>query len=109
MSNFIPIARTNDIPSGERKRIEVNGKRITLFNINGEYYAINDTCPHKGTAPLIRGTLDGVGIKCPNHGYRFDLKTGECNVDPIFNANTYPVKVKDGNILLDLEGTTGIS
>ena len=108
MSNFTPIARTNDIPSGERKRIEVNGKRITLFNINGEYYAINDTCPHKGTAPLIRGTLDGVGIKCPNHGYRFDLKTGECNVAPTFNANTYPVKVKDGNILLDLEGTTKI-
>ena len=108
MSNFIPIARANDIPSGERKRIEVNGKRITLFNIDGKYYAINDTCPHKGTAPLIRGTLDGVGIKCPNHGYRFDLKTGECNVDPAFNANTYPVKVKDGNILLDLEGTTKI-
>jgi nitrite reductase/ring-hydroxylating ferredoxin subunit len=109
MSNFIPIALTDDIPSGERKRIEVNGKRITLFNINGEYYAINDTCPHKGTAPLVRGTLDGVGIKCPNHGYRFDLKTGKCNVDPTFNANTYPVKVRDGNILLDLEGTTGIS
>jgi nitrite reductase/ring-hydroxylating ferredoxin subunit len=109
MKNFTPIARTNDIPLGKRKRIEVKGKRITLFNINGEYYAINDTCPHKGTAPLIRGTLDGVGIKCPNHGYRFDLKTGECNIDPAFNTNTYPVKVKDGNILLDLEGTTKIS
>jgi nitrite reductase (NADH) small subunit len=50
-----------------------------------------------------------VGIRCPNHGYRFDLKTGECNVDPAFNANTYPIRIKDGNILLDLEGTTGIS
>ena len=107
MSNFIPIARANDIPSGERKRIDVNGQRITLFNIDGEYYAINDTCPHKGTAPLIRGTRDGVDIKCPNHGYRFDLKTGECNIDPAFNAKVYPIKVKDGNILLDLKGTTG--
>jgi|TARA_Y100000294_G_scaffold161822_1_gene166512 nitrite reductase/ring-hydroxylating ferredoxin subunit len=107
MSNFIPIARTNDIPPGERKRIEVNGKRITLFNIDGKYYAINDTCPHKGTAPLIRGTLDGVNIKCPNHGYRFNLKTGECNIDPAFNASIYSVKVEDSYILLDPEGTTG--
>ena len=107
MSNFIPIARTNDIPPGERKRTEVNGKRITLFNIDGEYYAINDTCPHKGTTPLIRGTLDGVGIKCPSHGYRFDLKTGECNITPKFNAIIYPVKVEGGNILLDFKGATG--
>ena len=107
MNNFIFIARTTEIPLGERKRIEVNGLRISLFNIDGEYYAINDTCPHKGTAPLIRGTLDGVGIKCPNHGYRFDLKTGECNIDPAFNADTYSVKVEDGNILLDIKSTTG--
>ncbi|MCH8156715.1 MAG: non-heme iron oxygenase ferredoxin subunit [Nitrospinae bacterium] len=107
MNNFTPVAREEDIPQGNRKRIEVDGKRISIFNIDGEYYAIYDTCPHKGTAPLIRGTLDGVGIKCPNHGYRFDLKTGACNIDPAFNAKVYPLKIKDGNILLDLENPAG--
>ena len=65
MSNYTTVAETKEIPSGERKRVEINGRRISIFNINNAYYAINDTCPHKGTAPLIRGELDGLGIKCP--------------------------------------------
>lgn len=103
MMNFTPVARVDDIPPGSRKRVEVGDKRVSIFNIEGEYFAIYDTCPHKGTAPLIRGTLDGTGIKCPNHGYRFDLKTGQCNVDPAFNARVYPVKIENGNILVDMD------
>lgn len=102
MSKLTPVARTEEIPVGERKRIEVNGQRISIFNIDGNYYAIIDTCPHKKTAPLIRGTLDGVAIKCPNHGYRFDLKTGECNISPDFNAKVFPVRVEDDEIFLEL-------
>ncbi|MDP6032184.1 MAG: nitrite reductase (NAD(P)H) small subunit, partial [Alphaproteobacteria bacterium] len=70
--------------------------------IAGEYYAIHDTCPHKKTAPLIRGTLDGIAIKCPNHGYRFDLKTGECNISSDFNAKIFQIKVEGGEIFLDM-------
>ena len=103
MSNYTTVARTKEIPIGERKRIEINGQRISIFNIASEYFAICDTCPHKGTAPLIRGKLDGLGIKCPNHGYRFDLKTGECNIDPTFNTKVFPVKVRGDKILLDLD------
>ena len=62
MSNYTTIAETEEIPSGERKRIEIDGQRISIFNIDNTYYAINDTCPHKRTAPLIRGKLDGIGI-----------------------------------------------
>jgi len=103
MSNYTMVALTEEIPKGERKRVEVKGQRISIFNIGGEYFAIYDTCPHKGTAPLIRGKLDGMAIKCPNHGYRFDLKTGECNIDPAFNTRVFPIKVAGNKILLELE------
>ncbi len=100
---YTAVAKTGDIPSGERKRVEVNGDRVTIFNIDNRYYAILDTCPHKKTAPLVRGTLDGLCIKCPNHGYGFDLKTGECNIDPVFNTRVFPVKVEGEDILIAME------
>ena len=103
MNNYTTVARTEDIPKGKRKRIEVKGQRISIFNIDNEYFAIYDTCPHKGTAPLIRGTLDGIAIKCPNHGYRFDLKTGRCNIDSALNTKVFPIKVENGKILLYLD------
>ena len=103
MNDYTKVALTEDITKGKRKRIEIKGRRISIFNIGGEYYAIYDTCPHKGTAPLIKGTLDGVGIKCPNHGYRFDLKTGECNIHPEFNTRIFPIKVEGDEILLNVD------
>ena len=100
MTEYFQVAKASDIPSGERKRIELNGERISIFNIDGEFFAIYDQCPHKKTTPLIRGTLNGIGVKCPNHGYRFDLKTGECDRGERFNTRVYLVKVVDGDILV---------
>ncbi len=98
MEGYVAVAKTEEVPKDGRKRFEVEGKRITVFNIDDEYFAILDTCPHKKTAPLLRGRLDGTAVHCPNHGYRFDLKTGECNVSPDFNTSVFPVKV-DGEII----------
>ena len=100
MTQYFQVAKTNDIPSGKRKRVELNGERISIFNIGGEFFAIYDQCPHKKTAPLIRGTLNGVGVKCPNHGYRFDLKTGECDRGERFNTRVFPIKIIEDNILI---------
>lgn len=103
MEIYTKVAKTGDIPTGSRKRIEVGEQKITIFNIEDRFYAIHDTCPHKKTAPLVRGTLDGIGIKCPNHGYRFDLQTGECNVSPDYNARVFPLKVEGEDISILLE------
>ncbi len=100
MDSYVPVAKVGDIPAGDRKRVEFAGQRVTIFNIDDRYYAILDTCPHKKTAPLLRGTLDGLGIKCPNHGYRFDLRTGECNVSSDFNTRVYSLRVEGDNICL---------
>jgi nitrite reductase/ring-hydroxylating ferredoxin subunit len=103
MSELIPVAQVEEIPRDARKRVEVDGKKISIFNIEGEYYAIFDTCPHKKTAPLIRGSLDGLGIKCPNHGYRFDLKTGDCNIDPALKTQVFPVVVQGDDICVRMD------
>lgn len=102
MTEFIQVAKTSEIPPGERKRIELNGERVSIFNIDGEFFAIYDVCPHKNTAPLIRGTLDGIGIKCPNHGYRFDLKTGKCNKGERWDTVVFPIKIDGDKILLGI-------
>ncbi|MEK9629058.1 MAG: Rieske (2Fe-2S) protein [Nitrospinota bacterium] len=100
MTEFTQIAKLIDIPPGGRKRVEFNGERVSIFNIQGELFAIFDTCPHKKTAPLIRGTLSGNGVKCPNHGYLFDLKTGKCDRGERWNTRVFPLKVEGENILL---------
>ena len=100
MTEFTEVANLEDVPPGERKRVEVNDALISLFNIDGELFAIYDRCPHKKTAPLVRGTLKGLGIKCPNHGYCFDLKTGECDRGTEWNTRTYQVKTDNGKILV---------
>jgi len=106
-ARFVTVASVEEIPEGGRLRVVVEGKKISLFHTGGAYYAIYDTCPHKKTAPLIRGTLDGAGIKCANHGFRFDLKTGACNVSPELATRVYPVRVSEGKIQLGLAEEVG--
>jgi nitrite reductase/ring-hydroxylating ferredoxin subunit len=100
MTEFIEVAGLREISPGERKRVEVRGELITLFNLDGELFAIYDRCPHKKNAPLLRGVLNGVGVKCPNHGYRFDLKTGKCDQGEEWNTRVYQVKIEKGKILV---------
>jgi nitrite reductase/ring-hydroxylating ferredoxin subunit len=102
MTEFIEVADIGEIPPGETKRVEVRGELITLFNLDGELFAIYDRCPHKKTVPLLRGILNGVGVgvKCPNHGYRFNLKTGKCDRGEEWNTWVYQVKVENEKILV---------
>ena len=100
MTGFTEVADVNEIPPGERKRVEVENQLVTLFNLDGELFAINDKCPHKKTAPLVRGTLNGLGIKCPNPGFRFDLKTGKCDRGAEWDTQVYQIKIDNGKILV---------
>ena len=100
MAEFTEVADLWEVPPGERKRVKVNDELITIFNLNGELFAIFDRCPHKKTAPLVRGTLNGMGIKCPNHGFRFDLKTGECDRGEEWNTRVYQIKIENNKILI---------
>ncbi len=75
MSPFVKVATRNELPPGGRKLVEIDGRAIAVFNLDGAFYAIDDVCTHDG-GPLAEGELIGSEIQCPRHGARFDIRTG---------------------------------
>jgi len=75
MAGYVKVANTGDLSPGNGKMVEVNGKKIALFNVDGSFYAIDDTCTHRG-GPLSEGLLDGKQVACPWHGGVFDVTSG---------------------------------
>jgi nitrite reductase (NADH) small subunit len=69
MAGFVKVAKTDEIVPGQGKMIEVGGKKIALFNVEGSLHAIDDTCTHRG-GPLSEGSLEGNQVTCPLHGAR---------------------------------------
>jgi len=76
MAGFVKAAKTGDVALGSAKMVEVSGKKIAIFNVDGKYYAIDNTCTHRG-GPLAEGALEGKEVTCPWHGAVFDVTTGE--------------------------------
>ncbi|MCZ6691458.1 MAG: nitrite reductase (NAD(P)H) small subunit [Planctomycetota bacterium] len=99
--NFVPVARVGDIESGKGKLVKVDAREIALFFIDGEYLAIKNFCPHEADA-LWRGRVEEGAVICPNHGWRFELKTGKCTSLGDRDVRTYPVKVEGDRILVGI-------
>lgn len=101
MTNYVKVARTDEIAPGTKKTVEVDGIEVVIVNLNGEFYAIEDVCTHDG-GPLGEGELEGCQIICPRHGARFDVRTGQALTLPAFEpAPTYEVKIEDGDVLVE--------
>jgi 3-phenylpropionate/trans-cinnamate dioxygenase ferredoxin subunit len=75
MAPFVKVATRSELPPGGRKLVEIDGRAIALFNLDGAIHAIDDVCTHDG-GPLAEGELVGCEIQCPRHGARFDIRTG---------------------------------
>ena len=75
MADFHSVARVGEIPEGEGRCFEVAGRMIAVFLVAGKYTAIYDTCPHMG-ASLAAGYVEGGGVTCPWHAWRFCVSTG---------------------------------
>ena len=76
MAGFVKVAKTDEVAPGQGKMVEVSSKKIALFNVEGSFYAIDDTCTHRG-GPLSEGVLEGDQVTCPWHGATYDVTTGE--------------------------------
>ena len=98
---WIAAGRASQIPPGAAREIEVQGRVIAVFNVNGTFYAIDGTCPHRG-GPLGEGTLDGTIVTCPWHAWQFDVTTGRCQHNPS-RVQTFEVKVEDDQVLVRVE------
>ena len=100
MSGFVTACPRNDIAPGTGKTLTVGGKEIALFNVDGNFYAIDNTCPHRG-GPLGEGELEGCAVTCPWHAWTFDLKTGESLTDDL-KVTCYETKVEGETVLVAL-------
>jgi nitrite reductase (NADH) small subunit len=93
---WVPVARLEQLDARGRTVVRAEGVEIALLTVDGRIFAIQSRCPHR-EGPLVRGLLEpGPAIRCPMHGWRFDLVTGES--DRPGRATVYPVRVDDGQI-----------
>ena len=102
MPNFVRVASISDLKPGENKIVFIEDEEIALFNIGGEFFAISNSCPHRG-GPLGEGSLDGDIITCPLHGWRFNVKSGVNEVMPNVKVPCYQVKVEGNDILVSID------
>lgn len=116
------VATVDEIPPGERKIVEVAGRSVGVFNIDGEFFALRNQCPHQG-GPLCQGPLSGLAkaqtpdeltyirrgeiLRCPWHQWEFDVKTGQSWVDPAkIRVKSYEAKTESGSTLLSDSDTS---
>ncbi|MGO9266050.1 MAG: Rieske (2Fe-2S) protein [Candidatus Binataceae bacterium] len=101
MPDFVEAARADQIAPGTGTPIKVADKEIAVFNVDGDLYAIGDSCPHAG-ASLGSGKLSGKIVTCRAHCLRYDVTTGQVTTGG-FGVASYPVKVVDGKVLIAID------
>ena len=102
MAEYLKVAKASDLLPGDAKLVEVEGKKIALFNVEGSFYAIDDTCSHRG-GPLSEGMLEGTKVSCPWHGAAFDVTNGAELSPPAPNAVAhYNVRVEGADIEVEV-------
>ena len=100
MAEFVKAVRAADLAPGTGTVVELNGVKIAVFNVDGAFYAMNDTCTH-ASGPLSEGELDGTVVTCPWHGATFDIKTGAVLGPPASDGvRSYEVKTEGEDVLV---------
>ncbi len=98
----IKVACVSDVPLGTGVMVIVEDELVALFNIDGQFYAIEDACPHQG-APLSEGMVTGCVTVCPWHGAEFDVTNGKLLSGPgVRDVKTYVVKVDHGDVFVEV-------
>lgn len=98
MSDWITVARAGELAPGSHRVVDVDGAAVVVFNLGGQYFAIEDVCTHDG-GQLTGGTIEGEEIVCPRHGARFSIRTGEALTAPAYEpVAKFPVRVENGMI-----------
>jgi naphthalene 1,2-dioxygenase system ferredoxin subunit len=102
MTQWLDVAARDDIPDDDVIGVDLAGKSLALYGVDGEVYATDNICTH-GHARLCDGFLEGHEIECPLHQGRFDIRSGKAMCAPLTqDVKTYPIKVEDGRVLVEL-------
>lgn len=98
MTDWVSVARVEELKVGTHRTVEIDGAQIVTFNLEGKYYAIEDICTHDGGC-LSGGEVEGDQIICPRHGARFCIRTGAALTAPAYEPTaTFPVRIENGEI-----------
>jgi 3-phenylpropionate/trans-cinnamate dioxygenase ferredoxin component len=101
MAQFVKVSSLSELPSGSGKTVEISGKSIALFNVNGTVYATDNTCLHQG-GPLGEGMLEGDVVTCPWHMWQYNVRTGENLEDSLLKVETYPVRISGDDVEVEI-------
>ena len=95
-AQLLPAGAAADMPAGGRKLVfQPSGETILLLNVDGHYYALENSCPHAG-ASLANGSCAGHVLTCPAHGLKFDIRNGQCTVSSSMKVPRFEVPCTDG-------------
>ena len=101
MADFVRAVKVGDLSPGSAKVIEVAGKTLALCNVDGRFYALDNTCLHRG-GPIGEGTLDGTTVTCPWHGWQYDVTTGQATMNPNAKLPCHETKVEGDDVLVSI-------
>jgi len=96
VSHWVTVAKLGELAPGAHRVVDVDGARVVVFNLGGEYHAIEDVCTHDG-GQLTGGVIEGDEVVCPRHGARFSIRTGAALTAPAYEpVAKFPVRVENG-------------
>ena len=98
---FYPVCRVDELAEGEARMVQAANKLIAVFCHEGQYFAIDDTCPHMGDS-LSRGYVEKGIVTCPWHAWRFRLSDGAWADNPRIKIGSYPIRILDGEIQVEV-------
>ena len=99
---WVRVASVDELPPGSCGEYVAGERIVALFNVDGKFHALDGICPHQG-GPLGKGELTGCVVTCPWHGFQFDVTTGQHQTSKSLVHPTFPVKVENGEVLIDVE------
>jgi nitrite reductase (NADH) small subunit len=98
---FVQAAKIAEIPAGTIRELQLAGKAVAIANVAGKFYAINNTCLHRG-GPLGQGSLQDRVVTCPWHGWEYDVTTGKLLQNPSMGVACYPTEVRGDEVFVDI-------
>ena len=102
-TTLIAAGSAKDLPPGARKLVFVpGGESVVLFHINGQFHALENSCPHAG-ASMASGVCEGLVLSCPAHGLKFNIQNGQCTASPQLRIRTHEVIVHDDALWVRIE------
>ena len=102
MTDWIRIGDRSAIPPGHSRALQAGRFEIAVFNVDGEYFALENCCPHQGS-PIVDGQVEGHTVTCPWHAWCFDLRTGSLTLGSFAAIPTFEVRTEQDGVYVSTE------